>query len=284
VPIADKSTVSVPQYGHNSDVLADFFPATKGKRGAAHFSAGTNIFGLGIRANGKAFTTIEALSGVTAATKIIAHIASGGGWKTTFLLVNTGTVGAHFTLNFFADNGGPLPLPLDTLGTVSTSTGMIPAGGVHVVKATNTGSLVTGWAQLKVTGPISGTAIFGLETAGQPDSEAAVPLVTHGSLQLYMPFDYSPGYATGIAFANSNSGAATVTVTIFDEEGNILAAPAVVTIPGFGHVSKVLSDPALFPGVVGRRGTVSLSADRVIFALGIRANGFAFTSLKVVSR
>jgi hypothetical protein len=71
---------------------------------------------LGTRANGKAFTTIEALSGVTSAQKITAHIASGGGWKTTFLLVNTGTAPAQFTLDFFADNGTAVALPLDTGG------------------------------------------------------------------------------------------------------------------------------------------------------------------------
>jgi hypothetical protein len=255
------------------------------KRGVAHFSANTNIFGLGIRANGKAFTTIDALSGVAAATKIIAHIASGGGWKTTFLLVNTGTVAAQFTLNFFGDAGIPLSLPLDTIGTVSSLTDMIPAGGLRVVIATtNTRNLVAGWAQLTVAGPISGTAIFGLETAGQPDSEAAVPLVTQGNLQLYMPFDYSPGYSTGIAFANSNPGAATVTATIFDEAGNSLAPPAVVMVSGFGHVSKVLSDPALFPGIAGKRGTVSLMSDVPIFGLGIRANGVAFTSMKIIGK
>ncbi|MBZ5636772.1 MAG: hypothetical protein LAO55_26910 [Acidobacteriia bacterium] len=282
--IVDAHTVAVPAHGHNADVMPNFFPATQGKLGTAHFSAGTNIFGLGIRANGRAFTTIEALSGVTAATKIIAHIASGGGWKTTFVLVNTGTVPAQFTLAFFSDAGSPLSLPLDTGATVSTLTDMIPAGGLRVVKATNTGSLLTGQASLAVTGPISGTAIFALETPGQPDSEAAVPFATGGSTQLYMPFDYSPSYATGIAFANANQSTATVTVTIFDEAGNSLAAPAVVVVPGLGHVSKVLSDPALFPGIAGKRGMVSITSDRVIFALGIRADGVAFTSLKVVAK
>jgi hypothetical protein len=283
--IADSHTVAVPALGHDADVLSNFFPATQGKRGAAHFSAGTNIFGLGIRANGKAFTTIEALSGVTSAQKIIAHIASGGGWKTTFLLVNTGAAAAQFTLDFFADNGTAVALPLDTGGMATTLTGMIPAGGLRVVKALNTGGLVTGWARLRVTGPISGTAIFALEAAGQPDSEAAVPfaLDSGSTAQLYMPFDYTPGYVTGIALIhNGPSNPTNVTVTIFDEAGTSLAPPAVITIPtGFGHVSKVLSD--LFPGIAGKRGTVSLTADHNIFALGIRANGAAFTSLKVVT-
>jgi sugar lactone lactonase YvrE len=283
--IVDAHTVAVPALGHNADVLSNFFTATQGKRGAAHFHAATSIFGLGIRANGKAFTTIEALSGVTTAQKIIPHIASGGGWKTTFLLVNTGTAAAQFTLDFFADGGTALALPLDTGAMATTITGMIPAGGLRVVKALSTGHLVTGWARLTVTGLISGTAIFGLGSAGQPDSEAAVPfaLDSGGATQLYMPFDFTTGYSTGIALMHNGPTTPTiVTLTVFDEAGHSLGSPAVVTITtGFGHVSKVLSD--LFPGIAGKRGTVSISADHNIFALGIRANGAAFTSLKVVT-
>lgn len=281
--IADASKLNVAPHGHDAEVLGGpaFFPATAGKRGAAHFSAGTNIFGLGIRANGKAFTTIEALSGVTAATKIIAHIASGGGWKTTFLLVNNGAAAAQFTLDFFGDNGNALPLPLDTGTTVSTLTATIPAGGLRIVKATNTGaSTTTGWARLTVTGPISGTAIFGLETPGQPDSEAAVPLVTEGSDELFMPFDYSPGYSTGIAFTNSNAAATTVIVKFYDEDGNVLGIGQ-VQIPAHGHTSAVLV--SLLQSIAGKRGMVFLESDVPILALGIRANGAAFTSLKVVA-
>ncbi|MBI2680076.1 MAG: hypothetical protein HYX25_03595, partial [Candidatus Solibacter usitatus] len=139
-PITDSDTVTVPQHGHYANVLGanvpgapTFFPATAGKRGAAHFNAAENLFALGIRGNGKAFTSIEALSNVTKATKTIAHIASGGGWKTTFLLVNTGTETAQFTLDFFDDNGNALPLPLDSGATTAIFTATIPAGGLKVV-------------------------------------------------------------------------------------------------------------------------------------------------------
>ena len=81
---------------------------------------------------------------------------------------------------------------------------------------------------------------------------------------------------------NGPSNPTIVTLTIFDAAGNSLASPAVVTITtGFGHVSKVLSN--LFPGIAGKRRTVLITADHNIFALGIRANGAAFTSLKVVT-
>ena len=81
---------------------------------------------------------------------------------------------------------------------------------------------------------------------------------------------------------NSGPNPTRVTITLFDEAGTTLAAPALVEIQPFGHVSKTLS--ALFSGVAGKRGMVSLTADHSIYALGIRADGAAFTSLKVIAQ
>jgi hypothetical protein len=62
-------------------------------------------------------------------------------------------------------------------------------------------------------------------------------------------------------------------------------------LPGFsslrqshGHASIVLDN--LFPNnvIVGTRGTVSFTSNVPILGLGIRANGLAFTSLKVIAR
>ena len=49
-------------------------------------------------------------------------------------------------------------------------------------------------------------------------------------------------------------------------------------------MSLVLSDPALFPDIAGERGTVVITSDQPVYGLGIRADGVAFTSLKVVAK
>lgn len=283
-PIPDTHTISVPSRGHYSDVLASPFPLTQGKRGVAHFSSNANIFGLGIRANGRAFTSIDALSGVTSAAKTIAHIADGGGWRMTFLLVNTGTTPANFTLKFWDDNGFALLMPLGPDGGGSTVSGSIQPGALRVIQTTGSSAqLATGWAELTSTGPIGGTAIFGLQTTGQSDSEAAAPFTLAGSTQLFMPYDYTAGHSTGMAITNPNPNqSATVTASFINDNGQILASGRVVMVPPHGHVSKVLSD--LFSGIFGSRGTISLTSDVPIVGLGIRANGLAFTSLKVIAK
>ena len=110
-----------------------------------------------------------------------------------------------------------------------------------------------------------------------------MPIARTFSTQLYMPFDNTPGYSTGIALTNPSSpgsSPATVNVSLLDASGDSLAS-GIVVVPANGHVSKVLSD--LFADIAGKRGTVSLTSDSGIFALGIRANGVAFTTLKVIA-
>jgi len=280
--IASANTFPVPARGHFSDVLADqaLYPAVVGKRGVVHFTSNASIFGLGIRANGKAFTSIDALAGVTSATKTIPHIANGGSWKTTFLIVSTSAQSANFTLNFWSDGGAALSLPLGTDGTASSLSGTVQPGELRVVQTTGAGTLVTGWAELTgLTGAIGGTAIFALQAPGQSDSEAAVPFSTASSMHLFMPYDYSPGYSTGIAFTNTGASQATVTATFTDDGGHALGSGQIM-VPAHGHASAVLGD--VLAAIVGTRGTVSLASDMPIFGLGIRANGAAFTSLKVI--
>jgi hypothetical protein len=277
--VAASNTISVVKRGHHADALATPFPGVVQKRGAVHFTANTSFFGLGIRANGTAFTSIEALSGVTAATKTIPHVADGGGWKMTFLLVNTGGQAANFTLSFTGDQGHPWLVPLGADGTTASLTSSIPAGELRIVQSSGTAAtLVTGWATLSVTGAISGTAIFTEQTQR---SEAAVPFATAGSTQLFMPYDFTTTYTTGIALTNPNATDATVHAT-FLQDNNHLIGVGTIAVPANGHRSVVLT--GLQPGIAGTRGTVSLTSNVPIFGLGIRANGVAFTSLKVIDK
>jgi hypothetical protein len=54
----------------------------------------------------------SALGDVAPPSGSMAHVASGGGWQTTFTLANTGTASAQAKLSFFDNNGNPLALPL----------------------------------------------------------------------------------------------------------------------------------------------------------------------------
>jgi hypothetical protein len=121
---------------------------------------------------------------------------------------------------------------------------------------------------------------FGLQSTGQGDSEAAVPLGPTGGNDLYIPFDYSPGYSTGIAFAEPALVAATVSASIHDEFGEAIPAAQTITVPSHGHYSDALAVP--FPGVQQKRGVAHFSSIN-LYGLGIRANGKAFTSIEALA-
>jgi hypothetical protein len=97
-----------------------------------------------------------------------------------------------------------------------------------------------------------------------------------------MPYDYSPGYSTAIAFANTGQSQAVVNATFTDDAGHVLGTAAPIIVPAHGHAAAVLV--GLVEGIPGTRGTVSLTSNVPIFGLGIRANGAAFTSLKVIAK
>ena len=103
------ATIFLAGNGHYSFVLSTLYPATAAKRGTIEFDtpAGGQISVLGIRTTPlgttTTLTTIPALASVGIDGGSIAHIATGNGWQTTFVLVNTGTNAAQANLSFFAD-------------------------------------------------------------------------------------------------------------------------------------------------------------------------------------
>jgi hypothetical protein len=50
-------------------------------------------------------TTLPALANLTAAGGLISHLASGAGWETTFVLVNSGANMAQASLSFLRITG-----------------------------------------------------------------------------------------------------------------------------------------------------------------------------------
>lgn len=282
IPVSGQ--ILVPAYGHYAAVLGDVFPQIRGKRGVVQLVANTNLYGLGIRFNGGAFTSIEALANVAPGPKIISHLANGQGWKTTILLVNTDTKPAQFTLAFWKDNGAALNLPLGPYGTVAAVSGTIGPGNSQIIETDGSGSsLVEGWANLITNSPIGGTAIFTAQSDGVPPSEAAVPLSSSASSQLFMPFDNTSGtlaFATGLALANPNEQDATITVAFTSSTGQNVPVTGTINVPAHGHYACVLGD--MFPAIRGKRGVVQLNSNVQLYGLGIRYNGGAYTSIRTI--
>jgi hypothetical protein len=269
-------TIQLAAQGHTSFMLTSNYAVTKKKRGTIELDTppSGHISSLGLRANGRALTTLPVLANVTAGGGSMAQVASGGGWQTTFTLVNTGTASVQAQLSFFDNNGTALSLPLTfmqsgTPTTASTISQTVAAGATLVIltQGNNAGASVVGSAQLTTTGNVSGFAIFRYNPTGQ---EAVVPLETRNAAGYVLAFDNTNGLATGVALANVSNQAANVPVVLRDDTGATLGT-APINLVAHGHTSFILTSS--YTSVANKRGTVEFDAPAgaQISILGLRA-------------
>jgi len=284
------SSLALPRHSHRA-MLAKPLSATGEVRGVIELNANVPIYALGIRFNGLAFTSMDPVTSQPAATKTISHVAFGGGWQTTIIPVNTDAVAAAFNLNFSNEDGTP--------GTMPLSGGAIPSGTIQPgfsqtieTSALPSEPLRQGWAEVVSTQQIAGTAIF---RQTQTNQEAAVPLLSSGSTRLLIPFDVGGVMALGIGLANPSPGTdAQITLTMRTEQGTTVPmtitdvnnnfSPTAVSSISLAKRSHraILAKPLDSTGEV--RGVIELNANVPIYALGIRFNGLAFTSIRALSK
>ena len=292
VQIASGS-VPMPGGGHSAFVLSGIFPATAGQRGTIEFDtpAGGQISVLGVRTTPPGtLTSVPALANAGTGGGAFAHIAIANGWKTSFVLVNTGVTAAQAHLNFFDDDGNPLVLPLSSpqsgggaYTTASSVDSTMNAGATLVVEGTGPAEnpLQTGSAQLTTNGNISGFAIFRYEPTGQ---EAVVPLDSRNASSYILAFDNTGGTATGVAVSSRSLQAASVPVVIRDDSGAQIGTGA-IALAANGHSAFVLASQ--FPVTDGKRGTLEFAAPAggQIGVLGIRTPpAGTFTTLPALTR
>jgi hypothetical protein len=278
------------------------FPVTAGVRGTVEFDTppGGQISVMGLRANAIpnssafAVTSLPALAGVGAGGGTFAHLVSGGGWQTTFTLVNTGSAAATAMLSFFADSGDAVFLPVGFAlteggsGFGSSVIESIPAGGSLIVLVEDTGSPVTtsGSAVLTTTGNVGGFAVFRYNPTGQ---EAVVPLQTVNAPSYILAFDDTGDLSTGLAIANVAAQAAGVNVIVRNDTGAQIGT-GLINLPAHGHTSFMLTDTSSggWAFTAGVRGTVELDtpSSGQIAPLGLRAAtipaGFTITTIPVM--
>jgi hypothetical protein len=274
-PLASRTLTLAAQ---NHTAFNPTFPSTVAGGGVVEYDSSVNVFGLGIRSapegTALAFTSLDAVLPLAASTKTISHIADGGGWRSSIILVNTDTVPASYTVSFLNDSGASYAPPL----ALGTATGSIPVGGSTIIETADTAPvLITGWAQVTSSQSIGGTAIFRYDPWSQ---EAAVPLLTSGGATLEIPYQVGSGLALGVALANpSVTQTANITEIIRDQNGNQLASRTLTLAP-LNHTSF---NPT-FPSTVAGGGVVEYDSNVNLFGLGIRSapegTGLAFTSVR----
>jgi hypothetical protein len=216
-----------------------------------------------------------------AAKAILGQFVFGGGWYTALYFANGSLNPVTFTVNFIGDDGNPLNVPALN-GTSKTIT--LAAGGSTVLEAPNVGSFAEGYVSVLLPVGVTGYGVFRQSIPGLPDQEAVVPMVYPNVTTLTMVYDEIIS-TTGIAIVNASNVATSITITVEDVNGNVIATSVnpLVLQPGTKQVGLLKSIVPGLSGVVGNRGIVKFTVPSGgMVVLGLRAKGIALTSIPTV--
>ena len=213
------------------------------------------------------------------------QLAFGGGWYTALYFSNTTTSTTSIQVDFIAESGTPLSVPLrrngSDVGSVTSQTVSLNPGETVILEALNRGDLTQGWVEATLPAGVNGYGVFRQSIAGRPDQEAVVPLTSETSQVVDFTYD-DTGLTTAIAIVNPSNLQITVTATAYRNDGTLIGSSAIPLGP---RTKQALVLRNLQGLIVGQRGWITFSADNgAVSVLGLRAWGEAFTSIPVTPR
>ena len=198
------------------------------------------------------------------------YVVGGSDWRTALSIVNPANSEAAAMLRFFRDDG-------TQMGNTRTFT--IPRSGKVYINdpdffVTAGSSLVQGYVEITNVGPFRGP-LAGNVTFGDPARSvfgAALPLV-HTPLSdfVFSQVASNATWFTGVAVLNPDYSAANATVYLLDKTGSVMRAKTLV-IPARSRISKLLTQPELFPDIVGvniSSGYIRVTSDKGLAAFAL---------------
>ena len=177
---------------------------------------------------------------------LLPYFADGNGWKTSVILVNSTDTTITGSGQFINSSG---------IGISKFPYAVAPRSSFKLITSgqgstTQKGSLLL----TPDTKSVAPTAlnVFSYNPSGVTVSEAGVVPFVGSALRMYVETSGLPGDAlsiqSGIAIANPYPGTATLTLELFESDGNSTGLVSTLNIPGQGQVAEFLSD--IFPSLV----------------------------------
>ena len=198
------------------------------------------------------------------------QVAIGGGYTTSFVIINTGTAPVSARINFYDQTG----VNLAAYGRAIN----VPVGGSTRFTLPDQGALTSFWGELPAgTATVQGVATF----QGRSDTGALVTaagvLGVGGGNSFLVPVDVTPTSSTGVAIANVNaSSAVTVNLRLLGENGSQVASANDVRLsPLKPHAQIADFVTSFFPQLAG----TTFAGALVIEAAAAPANSLAATAL-----
>jgi hypothetical protein len=218
------------------------------------------------------------------------QFVNGGGYTTSLVLLNTSDQTETGTLQILDNNGAPLVVNQVGGTTGSSFTYSIPVGGAFHFQADGSpAEAKVGWARLTPSDLRStpvGSGVFTYNPGAILVSESGVPSViptTHARIYA----DLSGNHNTGLAIANVESAAASITIRAFQMDGVSEAGSSWGPLPlvGYGHDAKYANQ--FIEGLPeGFRGVLDISSATPFAALTTRSfynerNEFLMTTFPI---
>jgi hypothetical protein len=204
------------------------------------------------------------------------EIAVGGGWTTTFALVNTGAAAVTGNLLLYNQQGNPLLVSSLELGIDSSFPISIPPGGVMFLTV-DALSIIDpsqhGWAKAEYfSGNLSGVATYQFASEGTVTALAGV-LPTQPMQFATVPINTDVD--TAFAVANPTGQGITVALCLVDKDGKVIDDTVTIPLAAGEQIARYFSQYlALSDGTVvlkaqsgGTFVAVALIQDQALFTV-----------------
>jgi hypothetical protein len=192
------------------------------------------------------------------------QVVDGGGYVTTFTLINSNSSSVVGTLRLFNQDGSPRTLELNGVAAFEFSVSL-PAGGTIRLSSSGTGpTVIPGWASLESTPRLQGATTFDYRNNGLLQTTAGV-FATTAVTQALVPIAWDRSLVnTGLAIANVEPSAGiSVRATLYDESGaavNLVGDPPVNPIDTHNQIALFITEllPTAFAAINTFKGSVAL--------------------------
>ncbi len=196
--------------------------------------------------------------------------------ETGLVLVNTGAE-TDARIEFFDEAGQPSRVELRQEASAASSyTRHLMPGQSVLMDVTGAGTGWVGYARVTTTSRVGGTAVLKWSEGSVQLFEAGIP-ATAGQREFSVVVDANPNYSTGLAFVNTGSGPASVTLRLYDRSARIVAEKNLADLiggkqlaPG-AHFSKYAFE--IFKEMTAQGfslGMIAVSSDQPLAAVTLR--------------
>ncbi|MBW2561410.1 MAG: S8 family serine peptidase, partial [Deltaproteobacteria bacterium] len=204
----------------------------------------SGVIGLELFAWGNNQLTGNLLKDNTASKMYYPHIPSQDGWFTGVVAYNPSDTVCDIIITPYTESGDSLTPVYDTITGKGKYIGVVSALGLPANAA---------WFQIDATNPITGFELF---TYGSNQMAGYTSVGIKGKEGVFAKIEKNG--STGIAFVNTGYVTASIVLTAYDDNGDVVATE---TIGLAGHEKIVRMAPSLFSQNIGNATYIAYSSD-----------------------